>query len=260
VEKASHGWALAALAVVVTLTLVDTAGGESDTAVVVTPHGPTLTFRATVRPKALRQDTPTPIALELDGHVGVAGSFFVPTVGEFVLDLDRHVVIDSRGLPVCQGPQLDIRGDDLGSRCPDAIVGKGRVEFLFQGVDLPPTPSAGELIVVNSDSHRAGETTLKALAFLTQPITTAVVIDIAITRRPGGDRAVVKVPEVANGTEALTDLSIRLKRRFTRNGKAIDLLTATCPAGTIRSTLDAFFQAGAKVRRTSRQTCVPRPG
>jgi hypothetical protein len=253
-NKAPLGLALAALGVIGALVLAGTAGGTSG------PTVPTLAFQATATPSFLHRSAPTPIGLTLEGRIATLDESHVPPVKEFVLDLDRHIDIDARGLPVCRGSQRDIRSNNLGSRCPDAIVGKGQIEVQVQFLELVPVYAKSKLIIVNGGNRGAGNTTLYAIALVTLPITTSFVMPITITRREQGDRMVFDVPEIAGGAGSLIYLGARMRRGFTKSGRTVDLLTATCPGGAIGSTMTARFPDGAAVRQTSRQTCVPRPG
>ncbi|MDX6595280.1 MAG: hypothetical protein QOI72_662, partial [Solirubrobacterales bacterium] len=205
-------------------------------------------FRESVAPRSVSRSTPTPIALNLSGRIGTVDGSHPPAVKQFVLDLDRHIAIDSRGLPVCQGGQRDFRSPDLRSRCKDAIVGKGKVGFQIQFPEQPSISTESELIVFNSGDRGAGETTLHAVANLVEPITTSFVMSIEIKRGPHGNRVIIDVPKLANGAGSLTYLSAKLEKRFMRNSRAVDFLTARCPSGTIQSGVRALFEDGAALQ------------
>jgi hypothetical protein len=210
----------------------------------------------TVTPKRLSRVEATPAALAIDGRIRTFDGSRPPALREVVLDLDRHIAIDTRGLPSCQGGQRDIRPPDLKSYCKGAIVGGGRVGFQLQFSGQPPVSSESKLTIVN-DSQEAGRTTLYGLAFLIQPIATAVTMTIPITRQAQGNRVIIEVPEVANGAGSLTHLHIKLKKRFTRNGEAVDLLTGRCPDGKMQSSIETTFEDGTILQGDALQTCVP---
>jgi len=215
-----------------------------------------MTLHASVIPKKLSKAEPAPIALEIGGRIATKDGSRPPALREMTFDLDRHIAIDTRGLPVCEGGRLDIRPPDL-SRCKDAIVGRGRVGFQIQFPEQPSVSTESELVVFNDGGQGTGESKLYAVAYLTQPITTSFVMAISIRRRPGGNRLVFDVPELANDAGSLTHLSIKLKRRFTRDGEAVDLLTGRCPnSGTIQSGVEALFGDGTILQRDTLQKCA----
>lgn len=216
-----------------------------------------MTLSPRVTPKRLSRVEATPIALNINGGIKTLDGSQPPAVQEFVLDLDKHIGIDARGIPVCAGDGRDLRFPDLKSRCKDAIVGNGRVGIQFQFPEQPPLSGESELLVFNGGSRDAGTATLYAVAYLTEPITTEVVMTVEITRRPQGNRVVVAVPELVNGMGSLSYLNVTLKRRYTRNGKAVDFLTGSCPSGKLQSNVAGLFADGTKVRETTLQTCVP---
>jgi hypothetical protein len=215
-------------------------------------------FSPIVTPKKLSRVEGTPITLNISGRIDTVDGSQPPAVKEFALDLDRHIAIDARGLPVCQGGQRDIRPPDLPSRCKDAIVGRGKAAFQIQFPEEPSIATESELIVFNGGGRRAGKATFYAAAFLTQPITTAVTMKVTIAKRRGGSRVIVEVPKIANGAGSLTYLDVKLKKRFERNGRTVDVLTGTCPNGTLQSKFSALFADGTTLQGDTLQKCVPK--
>lgn len=231
------------------------ASGLADTVVPIS--NVRMTFGPLVTPKKLSRVEPTPIALNLEGRIETLNGSRPPAVQELVLDLDRHIAIDAQGIPVCKGGQRYIRFPDLKSRCKEAIVGGGKIGVQFQFPEQPPVFSESELIVFNAGMQAPGKTALYGVANLTQPITTSFLMTIEITKHSGGNRVVVEVPTLANGAGSLTYFSARLKRRFARNGEAIDFLTGRCPKGRLQSHIKALFGDGTTLGVDTLQTCVP---
>jgi hypothetical protein len=217
-----------------------------------------MTFSQLVAPKKLPRVGATPIALELKGRIGTMDGSQPAAVEEFVLDLDKSIAIDARGLPNCEAGGRGPRFPDLKTLCEDAVVGSGRVGVRFQFPEQPPTYSASDLIVVNDSDQGTGATTLYGVSYFTTPITTALTMEIAIKKWRGRNRVIIKVPRFAGGTGSLTHLSANLEKRFVRDGEGVDLLTGSCPgAGTIQSEAKALFADGTILRQTSVRSCRP---
>jgi hypothetical protein len=251
------GLSLTAFAGALVLGATHPAGAE--VVYIAPPASPTLTLRESVTPRRLSRSTPTPIALNLGGRIGTVDGSHPPAVKQIVLDLDRHIAIDLRGLPLCQGGRHDIRPPDLPSRCKDAIVGRGKAAFQIQFPEEPSIATESELVVFNGGGQRAGKAALYAVAFLTQPITTAVTMKVTIAKRRGGSRMIFEVPKIAAGAGSLTYLGVKLKKRFARNGRTVNVLTGTCPDGTLQSRFSALFADGATLSGDILQKCVPKP-
>jgi hypothetical protein len=250
------GLSLTALAGALALTATGPAAAE--VVYIVPPASPTLTFRENVAPRRLSRTTPTPIALNLGGRIGTVDGSRPPAVKQLVLDLDRHVAIDLRGLPVCRVAQRNLRPSDLRSRCKGAIVGRGKAAFQIQFPEQLSMSSESELVVFNGGGRRTGGATLYLAAFLTQPITTAVTMTVTVAKRRGGGRMIIEVPRIANGAGSLTYLGVKLRKRFKRSGRAVNAFTGTCPDGTLHSRFSALFLDGTTLKGDALQRCVPK--
>ncbi len=218
-----------------------------------------MAIESSITPKRLSSVEPTPIALDIGGRISTVDHSHPPALKELVLDLDKDVRIDAHGLPACETGGRGPRFPNLKSLCKESVVGRGRVEFQIQFPELPSISTATELIVVKGDDRRGAGTTLYGVAYLTQPITTAVVMAISITRHLDANRLTIHVPEVANGAGSPTYLRIKLNKRFTRNGEAVDLLTGRCRGGTIQSGVKALFADGTVLGADILQRCAPEP-
>jgi hypothetical protein len=250
--------ATAASAALALISLLTTGAGSLARGVEIPLPRVTMVFSQSITPRKLSRTDAMPIALKLSGRIGTVDGSQPPAVKEFVLDLDRSIAIDAHGLPVCQGGGRDFRFSDLKSRCKEAIVGRGKVGLQVQLPGQPPASAESELIVFNGGDPRTGKTTLYAVAFITEPITSSFTMDITITKRQGQSRAIIKVPKFANGAGSLTDIVVTMKKRFARNGGAVDFLTGSCPDGTLQSSVRALFADGTTLQGDALQKCIPK--
>lgn len=218
-----------------------------------------VTFGESFAPKALSRTIPTPIALRLWSRIKSIDGSPPAAMREFVFDTDENSAIDVRGLPTCSGGHRDIREANPVNGCEDAIVGEGTASFDFHFPEEAPMPSEGKLIVYNG-GVKAGVTTLYARAYLTVPITTAVVMTIRIEKIREGrfaSRAILTVPNIANGAGSLTSFSAKIERSFIRKGTRVSLLTAKCPGGRLYARAKANFVDGTSVQSQLARDCVP---
>lgn len=233
------------------LALAAPAAAISKDAVPLAPTNPTLTVQSLVSPRTLPRTRRGPASLTLSARIGTTDGSRPSPLGKLVLDLDRHLSLRPRGFPACDGSSRDIRTPNPWSPCQNAIVGSGRIGVAVQLEGQPLASGRGALRVIKDAS--AGAPTLRALAFVRQPITTAITIPIAIGRRPDGrTRLSLEIPEIANGTGSLTELKMRLGRHH----RSFDLLAASCSAGRLSTRATATFLDGTVLRRLSLQECA----
>jgi hypothetical protein len=252
--------ATAASAALALISLLTTGAGSLAHGVEIPLPSAGMVFSQSITPRKLSRTDAMPIALKLSGQIRTVDGAQPPAVKEFVLDLDRSIAIDARGLSVCQGGGRDSRFPDLKSRCKEATVGRGKIGLQVQLSGQPPTSTESELIVFNGGDPNAGKITLYAVAFITEPITSSFTMEITITKRQGQNRAIIKVPKFANGAGSLTDITVTMKKRFARNGRAVDFLTGTCPDGTLQSSVRALLADGTTLQGDALQKCIPKSG
>lgn len=178
-----------------------------------------------------------PVSVVLSGKVGTTGGAHPSALREAVLDFDRNITLDARGLPVCNPPGgRDFRRRlNLRKICRRAIVGTGRADFELAFPELEPIREPSPLTVFNR-GVRGGVTTLVAVASLDTPVPATIAVPIEIThtgRKSKGPHAVAKLPAIAGGSGSLLDFKLRLGRFFSYRGTRRSLLSARCPTGKL---------------------------
>jgi hypothetical protein len=97
------------------------------------------------------------------------------------IDVNRHGLLQSRGLPVCQLPQVQPASTERAlADCSDALIGSGR---FWASIVLPEQgayPTHGRLLIFNG--RRAGKPVILAHIYTQDPFGTSFVIVFAITK------------------------------------------------------------------------------
>jgi hypothetical protein len=192
-----------------------------------------LTHDGGISPAALPRHEQAPIDAFISASIAALDGSHLPAAREAVIDLDKSVHVNAKGLPVCRRAQLDSRDIDAARKaCGGAIVGKGsaRVEIAFP--EQAPILATSPLTMFNG-GVAGGKTTIFIHAFLTVPVPAAVVTPVVLTpshRGRYGTHIVAKVPAIAGGAGSLTDARLKIDRKFTYRGKTLSYLTAACPA------------------------------
>jgi hypothetical protein len=192
-------------------------------------------FGGRVAPRKLPRSEMAPVGMELWGRVKTTDGSHPSALREAIIDLDRDVELDARGLPACHPPGKVNTHKSLRKVCRSAIVGGGRADFEVAFSERAPIKEGSHLTVYNRGVSD-GVTTLLAVASIDVRVPQSIVTPIKITKiRRGryGLRAVAMLPVIAGGSGSLLDFKLRLKRLFEYKRRRSSLVTARCPDGKL---------------------------
>jgi len=188
-------------------------------------------------PRTLPRNSYAPIDFQGSAKIkSVDGS--VPTaVQQAVIDFDRDGHLTTAGLPVCDPARLqDATPTQARSTCAGAIVGKGRVaaEVALDGGGSLHVNSA---LTIFNGPRQNGAPTAILHAQITAPATQTFVISVPITQRRGDFRyrATVDVPPIAGGRGALTDIDVKVGRRYRFKGSERSYVAARCRDNVLKT-------------------------
>jgi hypothetical protein len=208
-------------------------------------------FNGGVTPKALPKKEYAPISLNVSGKIeAVDGSHPAPLT-EVVLDTDKNGMVNLQGAPSCTAGKLEARTtSDVEKICGPAILGSGAtdVELLFP--ESKPVTLHSKLLAVNG-GVKGGKTTIYIHAFLSSPVTAAIVTTVKIAKEhkgPYGTHSIALIPKIANYAGSVTDFNLTFKKKmFSYKGKKHGYLLAKCPNGKFLAKAEAKFHDGTKL-------------
>jgi hypothetical protein len=210
-----------------------------------------LTLNGGVTPKALPKKELAPITLNVSGKVAEADGSHPPALKEVVVDTDKNGTIDALGVPTCKQGQLEAQTSAGAEKvCKPALVGKGTtdVEVLFP--ESKPVPLHSTLLAFNGGT-KGGTTTIFIHAYLTAPVTAALVTTVKISKEhkgPYGTRSIASVPKIAGGAGSVTAFSLTFQKKlFTYKGKKHGYLLAKCANGHFLAQAEVKFTDGTKI-------------
>jgi hypothetical protein len=209
------------------------------------------TFNGGVKPKALSKTKLEPISLNVSGKIENVDGSHPPALTEVVVDTDKNGTIDVQGVPKCKQGQLEARTTkDVEKICGPAILGNGTtdVEVLFQ--ESKPVMLHSKLLAINGGT-KGGKTTIFVHAFLSSPVTAAVVTTVKISEEhkgPYGTHSIALIPKIANYAGSVRAFSLTFKKKlFSYKGKKHGYLLAKCPKGKFLAQAEATFHDGTKL-------------
>jgi hypothetical protein len=220
-----------------------------------------VTFGSNVAPKKLPRRQPAPIALSVSGKIRTTDGTHPSAFREAIADIDRNGSIDTRGIPVCKGGQLQARDTKAAKRvCGRALVGNGSAHVDIAFPEQPSIKVASPLLIFNGGT-RGGKTTLYVHSFITVPVPAAIVTTITIKKIHKGRfgyHMVARVPVIVGGSGSALDFKFTIKKKFFRfKRRKHSLLSAKCPDGRFKAKiLKALFRNEAHVPGVAPQTVL----
>jgi hypothetical protein len=175
-----------------------------------------FTINGGVTPKALPKSEMVPITLNVSGRIATADGTRPPALREVIVDTDKNGTIDARGVATCTAGKLEAQTSANAEKaCRPAIVGTGTTGVQVQFHEPRPINLQSKLLAFNGGT-KGGKTTIFIHAFLTSPVTAAIVTTVTIQKRrsgPYGIRSIATVPKIANGAGSVTSFSLTFQKR-----------------------------------------------
>lgn len=189
-----------------------------------------VTFHAEFTPHALPRDRPGPISVEVDGQISTTDGSQPPPLQRLRLELSSSGKIDTVGLPACRAATLQSTSSNLAlQRCGPAQVGHGKFEAQLQ-LSGRPIPVDGRALAFNGVvGGRAG---MFIHIYISRPVQVTLVIPLKISHGSGrfGTVLTTRVPKLAGGFGSITELQLKIGRRYTYRGARHSYLSAACAA------------------------------
>lgn len=247
-----------ALGAMIALTVAGVAVAAKDTVVQAGNLIVTVDGSSGVTPQALSKSKYTPIAFTAAGSVRTTDGTQPPALKEVLLNATNSAV-NVKGYPTCSSGQLQSRDTkSVEAACKSAIIGKGSTTISVSFPEQKPIPAKSPLLVFNGGTS-GGTTTFYIHAYLTQPITTAVVTTVKIKKAGSGLKTVTTIPKIAGGSGSVTNFSLKIDKKFTYKGKKVSVLSAKCVGGKITADVTAKFYNGPSVAANVLRTCTSKP-
>lgn len=201
-------------------------------------------------PQALPKNKLTPITFSLWAKLRTVDGKHPPAIREFKLEGDKNVVVNVKGVPTCTSGKLQAQTSAAARKaCGPAIVGSGTTEVEVQFPEQAPIDVKSELLAFNG-GFKGGVTTLYIHAYLTAPVTAAIVTTVKIKNvKKGryGTEAIATIPKIAGGSGSPTYFKLKFDKGF---------LMAKCPDGRLQAHGTGIFDDGTKASATVIRPCT----
>ena len=206
--------------------------GGIATAATIQQGGLRITVLSQIKPYKLPRKAPAPIAVFVAGHLQNAAGGIPPQLQELTIDVNRHGLLQSKGLPVCRIPEVQPASTQRAlSSCSDALIGSGQFWANIVLPDQGAYRTQGRLLIFNG--REAGRPVILTHIYTSHPFNSSFVIPFTIrhvSKGPYGTELHASLPQALGDWGYLDRIKLTLKREYTYKGKALSYFNAACPA------------------------------
>lgn len=207
-------------------------GAAYATAATVQSEGLRITVLSQLKPYKLPRTKPAPIAVFVAGHLENSQGGVPPQLQKLTIDVNRHGLLQSKGLPVCQVPEVQPASTQRAlTNCQDALIGSGQFWANIVLPDQGAYRTQGKLLIFNG--KKQGKPVILAHIYTSHPFNTSFVIPFSmrhIAKGPYGTRLSASLPEALGTWGYLDRIKLTLRRKYTYKGKQLSYFNAACPA------------------------------
>ncbi len=143
-----------------------------------------ITVLSQIQPYKLPRQGTAPIAVFVSGHLSTPQGGIPAQLQKMTVKVNRHGLLQSKGLPVCEISQLQPASTERALRnCGDAVIGSGQFWAHIVLPDQGAYPTHGRLLIFNS--RKNGKPVLLTHIFTSNPFFSSFVISFAIRKTKG---------------------------------------------------------------------------
>lgn len=211
-------------------------------------------------PTKLPKKKLAPIHLNIEGEINTLDGSHPSPLTEVIVETDKNGTINAKGLAKCTAGKLAARTTKAAhDACPKAIVGKGKTDVEIAFPEQNPFIIHSKLLAFNGGVS-GGKTTIYIHAFLSNPVSAAVVTTVKVSKIHNGrfgTKSVATIPPIA-GEGAVRKFQLEFFRMFTYKGKKQSYLLAKCPDGKLEAKAKSIFREGPPMVGTFKRPCTPK--
>jgi hypothetical protein len=211
-------------------------------------------------PTKLPKKKLAPIHLKIEGAINTLDGSHPSPLTEVIVETDKNGTINAKGLAKCTAGKLAARTTNAAKKaCPKAIVGEGKTDVEIAFPEQKPFIIHSKLLAFNGGVS-GGKTTIYIHAFLSNPVSAAVVTTVKVSKIHNGrfgTKSVATIPPIA-GEGAVRKFQLEFFRMFTYKGKKQSYLLAKCPDGKLQAKAESIFREGPPMVGTFKRPCTPK--
>lgn len=214
-------------------------------------------------PKALPKAKMAPISFHVNASIATRDGSHIPPILSSHLQVDRHIRIDTTGLPSCTPTKLEATTPAQAMKaCGPALIGKGSSTAQVEFPESAPFLATGPLLAFNGPSSGGGyggggypEQIYYVYAHVPLPTTFVVVGKLSGDSGRYGYHVSIALPPIAGGSGSVKDVSLTINRRWTYKGQEHSYLNAECADGRFYAQVELDFADGTNLTGNVVKAC-----
>jgi hypothetical protein len=213
-------------------------------------------------PKALPRSKFAPIGFHGSASVATRDGSHIPPALSTQLLVDKHIAIDTTGLPTCTLAQIRSSTPAAAMKaCGDALIGRGTSTAQVQFPEQAPFIAKGPLLAFNGPSSGGyggkGYREQLYYVYADVPLPTALIAVAKVSKGTGryGYKISISIPKIAGGAGSFSGAEFTIDRKWTYRGEKHSFLTAECANGHFDAQVEVAFGDGTQVIGNVLQAC-----
>jgi hypothetical protein len=229
-------------------------------AVTVTAGNLTIKVDGATSPKALPKTTMVPISFHGSATVSTTDGTHIPPAESTELLVDKHIAIDTTGLPTCSLGQLQASAPAAAMKaCGDALIGKGTSTAQVQFPEQSSFTAKGPLLAFNgpAEGGYGGYHEQLYYVYADVPLPTALIAVAKVSKASGpyGYEISITIPKIAGGAGSFSGAEFTIDRKWTYKGTQHSFLSAECANDHFDAQVKVDFGDGSRLTGNVIQAC-----
>jgi hypothetical protein len=206
-----------------------------------------LSVSGELSPRKLPRHGAAPIAVSVGWQIATTDGAPPPKLKKLKIEINRAGRFDLKGLPTCPYAKIQPATTSRAlANCRSALVGRGKFSALVTLEGQESYVASGEMLLFNG--RQGKKPVLLGQIYSASPFANSFVIVFALDKLAHGTYSTsltATLPASLRTWGSLTEIQMRLARRFGYQGESHSFLSAGCPAPK------GFTQAAFPLARTS---------
>jgi hypothetical protein len=219
-----------------------------------------IKINGSTSPSVLPKSKLVPIGFHGSASVSTKdGTHIPPALGTQLL-VDKHIAIDTTGLPTCSLAQLKATAPAAAMRaCGDALIGKGTSSAQVQFPEQASFTAKGPLLAFNgpAEGGYGGYHEQLYYVYADVPVPTALIAVAKVSKAGGpyGYEISISIPKIAGGAGSFSGAEFTIDRKWTYKGTEHSFLNAECANDHFEAQVEVNFGDGSQVTGNVIQAC-----
>ena len=188
-------------------------------------------FNGAISPARLPRTELAPVTVAMGGKITTTDRSIPPKLERIVLDINRHGVIDNKGLATCSLVKLTSTTSAQAKKvCAGALVGHGNVTSRVYLPGQGAFASSGNLLAFNGKLNGRPAVLAQVASGAPLPLTYVIGFEVRKTKGTFGTELLGTLPPIASEYGYISSFSLSLGRNYSFKGQKRSFASASCPA------------------------------